>query len=217
MLGVTFGNKHTYWDWGLLLKSYPVISPPEPKTKMVDVPGTDGSLDLSEALTGHVQYETRKIKFEFVTKISRSEWPSICSEIYDYLHGMVRDIIMDDDPDYCYTGRVKIEKREVVKTVTMEITVESEVEPFKTKLFGTSAYRGMNVDGNLNVSVHGARKPVVPTFNASAEMQMLFNGNTYTLPQGDSQFPDVVIREGDNAFTFTGNGTVSIEYREGRF
>ena len=217
MLGVTFGDKHSYWDWGLLLKSYPEITPPEPKTKMVDVPGTDGMLDLSETLTGHVQYETRKIKCEFVTKISRAEWPFICSEIYDYLHGMIRDIVMDDDPDYFYRGRVTIEKREVVKTMTMEITVVAEVEPYKTKLHETTAYRDMTVKDSLTVNVFGARKPVVPAFNASAEMQMLFHGNSYTLPKGDSQFPDVVIREGDNEFTFAGNGTVSIMYREGRF
>lgn len=217
MLGVTFGNKHSYWDWGLLLKSYPEISPPEPKTKLVDVPGTNGMLDLSETLTGHVQYENRTIKFEFVTKISRSEWPFICSEIYDCIHGKTLDIIMDDDTDYCYTGRITIKKREVVKAVTMEITVEAEVEPFKTKLFSNSAYKSLNVADELTVNVFGARKPVVPEFNASAEMQMLFCGNTYTLPEGDSKFPDVVIREGDNEFTFTGNGTVSINYREGRF
>lgn len=217
MLGVTFGNKHSYWDWGLLLKSYPEISAPKPKTKMVDVPGTNGMLDLSETLTGYVQYEMRKIKCEFVTKRSRSEWPSICSEIYDYLHGMIRDITLDDDPDYFYTGRITIESREVVKSATMEITVEAEVEPFKTKRYGSTAYIGLAIDGTRYVTVMGAKKPVIPTIKASAQMQMLFHGNEYPLQEGENSFPDVVIREGTNVFSFTGNGTVSINYREGRF
>ena len=52
--GVTLGGKHTYRDWGLLPKTRPTIAPPKVRTNYVDVPGLDGALDLSEALTGRV-------------------------------------------------------------------------------------------------------------------------------------------------------------------
>ena len=57
--GVTLGGKHTYRDWGLLPKTRPTIAPPKVRTNYVDVPGLDGALDLSEALTGRVGYQTR--------------------------------------------------------------------------------------------------------------------------------------------------------------
>ena len=65
MKGVTFGGKHTYSDWGLILREHPVVSPPKPKTKLVDVLGAHGSLDLTEKLTGQVMYEMREITCHF--------------------------------------------------------------------------------------------------------------------------------------------------------
>lgn len=41
---------------------------PEPKWVRVDVPGADGSVDLSRALTGQVQYERRNIAMRFAGK-----------------------------------------------------------------------------------------------------------------------------------------------------
>lgn len=41
---------------------------PEPKWVRVDVPGADGSVDLSRALTGQVQYERRSIAMRFAGK-----------------------------------------------------------------------------------------------------------------------------------------------------
>lgn len=46
--GVTFGNYHSYKAWGLKLKEIK-IGLPEVKTSYVEVPGMNGSLDLTEA------------------------------------------------------------------------------------------------------------------------------------------------------------------------
>ena len=44
--GITFGEKHSFNDWRLLLSERPNISPPEVKTDYIDIPGGDGSLDF---------------------------------------------------------------------------------------------------------------------------------------------------------------------------
>ncbi|MBO7251103.1 MAG: hypothetical protein J6V25_00595, partial [Oscillospiraceae bacterium] len=96
MHGVIFGDKHSYRDWGLLTKSRPKISPPQPKMKLIQVPGSDAVIDLTESLTGQVHYDTRTIQFEFWVISDRAQWPSIYSDILDYLHGKRVKIIMDD-------------------------------------------------------------------------------------------------------------------------
>ena len=53
--GVTIGDKHTFKDWGLICTKIE-ISDPERKTYYVSIPGRDGDLDLSEALSGEIQY-----------------------------------------------------------------------------------------------------------------------------------------------------------------
>ena len=47
MNGVIFNEKHTHRDWGLLLRRRPQISPPAPKTKLIQVPGSDAIIDLT--------------------------------------------------------------------------------------------------------------------------------------------------------------------------
>ena len=47
--GVTFGIKHSYEDFGLILSSKE-IGLPTPKTESVSVIGRNGNLDLTDAL-----------------------------------------------------------------------------------------------------------------------------------------------------------------------
>ena len=44
-----------------------------------------------------------------------------------------------------------------------------------------------------------------------------YEGVTCTLPAGASTVPDILVLEGEHTMKFTGSGTVSVEYREGRF
>lgn len=214
MLGVTLGDVHSYYDLKLWLKSYPQITPPSPKTKFVDVPGMDGQLNLSKSLTGYMHYDRRTITMEFSILAPRDEWPEIHSDIMDRLHGADLDVILDDDPDFCYTGTAAVKKTDPQK-VTSGVTILVDVEPYKTRIEATR--RAVTVSGSKTETIQGSKKPVIPMITAGAAMQMAFGGATYALAEGENIFPDVIIREGSNVFTFEGDGTVSLEYREGRF
>ena len=135
MHGVIFNDKHTYRDWGLLEKSKPKISPPEAKTKLVELPLSDAVIDLTEVMTGKVHYHLRKLDFEFVTMEPRSRWPILYSDIVNAIHGKRVRIIMDDDPNWYYIGRVTVGEFEAdKKTATLSIT--AQVEPYKRERFG---------------------------------------------------------------------------------
>ena len=135
MRGVTFGEKHSYRTWGLILKSRPDISPPVPKTKLIKVPGTNKVIDLTEKLTGEVKYEPRSIVCEFTVIGGRSQWPEVYSDILDEIHGQRMRIIMDDDPNYYYIGRVEVDQWKSEK-VTATIVITAEVEPYKLARYG---------------------------------------------------------------------------------
>jgi hypothetical protein len=87
-------------------------------------------MDLTEALTGKVQFHNRKIELEFITVADREDWSAIYSDILSSLHGQVAEISLDDDPQHYYKGRVTVgdperDKRHVIVKMT------AEVEPFK--------------------------------------------------------------------------------------
>ena len=235
MDGVTFGTKHSYRDWGLLLKSRPVISPPSPKTVYVDIPGSDGIIDLTESLTGDVKFDNRTIKCEFVVLDARNRWSDIYSEIMDYLHGQRMRVRLDEDPTYYYEGRLQVNEWKSDK-VTSTITIEGDVEPYKMEMFSSLEdwewdsfnfetgiirdYKEIRVDESLTFMIEGRRKSVVPSFTVVSDdgsgLQVRFNGTTYDLPDGTSRVLNIVIKNGTNTLYFTGNGTVSIDYRGGR-
>lgn len=235
MDGVTFGTKHSYRDWGLLLKSRPVISPPSPKTVYVDIPGSDGIIDLTESLTGDVKFDNRTIKCEFVVLDARNRWSDIYSEIMDYLHGQRMRVRLDEDPTYYYEGRLQVNEWKSDK-VTSTITIEGDVEPYKMEMFSSLEdwewdsfnfetgiirdYKEIRVDESLTFTIEGRRRSVVPSFTVVSDdgsgLQVRFNGTTYDLPDGTSRVLNIVIKNGTNTLYFTGNGTVSIDYRGGR-
>lgn len=133
MQGVTFGEKHSYFDWGLLLREYPTVSPPAPKKKLVEVPGSDDPIDITEALTGKVHYEAREITCRFTMAGQRERWPALYSEILNDLHGRRMEITLDNDPGHAYTGRVEISEWEPGENEA-KITILATVAPYKTAL-----------------------------------------------------------------------------------
>lgn len=73
----------------------------------------------------------------------------------------------------------------------------------------------MKIDGSYQLYIPGRRKKIVPVIVCSAAMQVTYNGKTYSLSAGKSKVFDIWLGEGDNYLTFTGNGTVSVDYRGG--
>jgi hypothetical protein len=43
-------------------------------------------------------------------------------------------------------------------------------------------------------------------------MNVTFEGETYLLKAGEQKVYDIFFAEGENTLTFTGNGTISIDY-----
>ena len=63
--------------------------------------------------------------------------------------------------------------------------------------------------------IKGRRKIIYPQITASAAMSVKLNNKTYNLNVGENIMYDMPLKEGYNILTFTGNGTVSIDYRGG--
>lgn len=233
--GVTFGEKHSFNDWKLLLNERPKISPPAPKTNYIDIPGGDGHLDITESLTGDVKYETRTIEFTFVTMKARKKWNNLYSDILDYLHGQQMKIILDEDPEYYYFGRAAVNEWKSSEKYST-IVVDAEVEPYKLEMFSSLEdwewdsfnfetgiirdYKEIRVDESLTFTIAGRRKSVVPTFIVNSDdgsgLKVRFNGTTYDLPDGNDRVLNIVLKQGSNTLYFTGNGIISIDYRGGR-
>lgn len=226
MIGVTIGEKHSYDDWGLILSSK-TISPPVPKTNNVSVPLMDGTIDLTEILTEDIKYEDRNLKFTFSVVDKRKSWAEKISEIENYIHGKRMKIVCDDDPAFYYIGRVSVDNWNSDSRVG-KLVVNCTVEPFKYDILSSAVdwewdifdfdqgiineTGDLIVDGTRTITLICRRKRMFPIFTASAAMTVKFDGVTYNLPAGSNKIYDIFMCEGENELTFTGDGTVSIDY-----
>ncbi|MGM9630366.1 hypothetical protein [Butyricicoccus sp.] len=129
--GITFnGEKHTYDDWGLVLSKNPIPPQPSVKTSLLEVPGGNGFVNLSAALTGDVTYSCREEAFSFTCVAPPEQWAEIYSEISNYLHGQEMQIVLDDDPDVYYTGLFELDEFESDKRIG-EIVIKYTLNPFR--------------------------------------------------------------------------------------
>lgn len=230
MLGVTIGDLHTGKDLGLNWVDVS-ISAPEAKTKYIDVPGRSAPLDLSEAATGYPTYDARDIvlTFDGHTRLF-DDWERKYSELLNAFHGRRLKAILDTDPGFYYEGRVAVgSKKDALETDTFTISIHAD--PFKRELtsgadpwlwdpfnFETGIVREYSarvVDGTLEITVPGRSERVVPKITCSTAMSVSCQGKSYALSAGENKVTDLCLGPGENVLTFTGSGTVSIDYRGG--
>lgn len=71
----TIGGFHTWRDFHAVIQNSDIVGSPTPNTNYVDVPGGNGHIDLTEALTGDVTYSNRTLTFELAMKtMPESAW-----------------------------------------------------------------------------------------------------------------------------------------------
>lgn len=142
---ITFGDMNTFDEWHLFSPIIPIVAPPSPKTRYVDILGRSGSLDYTEALTKIPTYSDREGSWEFIIlnpgdvdqytiedeESYRYDFDDLYSDILLKLHGKHFDrIVLEDDPDYAYQGRVWISNAQRSKDWN-SITINYKLNPFK--------------------------------------------------------------------------------------
>ena len=131
---------NTWEDWHLVPSSRPVIVPPKVQTKYVDIPGADGSLDLTDYLAGRPTFANREGTIEFTVlnnyNIERYKynWSRLYSDIMDYLHGKRKLMILEDNPHYYYKGRFSVDSW-ATDQHNSKITIGYNLWPYKTHTY----------------------------------------------------------------------------------
>lgn len=131
---IIISGKNTYGEWEMYPTSRPHVAPPEVKTSYVDLPGADGGLDYTDLLTGEPRYGYRKGSWEFLL-IPQDKWASVYRSLVSFLHGRQHTVILEDDPDYVYTGRLSVNEWQSAAHNSL-ITIDYILEPFPRNISG---------------------------------------------------------------------------------
>lgn len=209
MRGIWFGDTHSYEDLNLVLSKVE-IPPASPKTNYVDIPGGDGSVDLTEAL-GSVRFRDRECTFTF-SVLPMDDFEVKKREVSNLLNGLKCKIRVDKDPDYYWEGRCAVDDYASDKNIHT-IVIRAIVAPYKLKVYETKV---IVPSGTAVVrSLENGRKTVVPTIVATTSATIIFGGNTYNINAGTHKILNIELVHGDNPVTVTSTANVTFTYQEG--
>lgn len=229
---MTIEEKHTFRDFGLIPVSRPVVNPPQPNYSFLEVPGANGSLDISEAVCGNITYADRTGSFEFYVKNGRN-WVDVYAEIMSYLHGKRLTVTLDDDPAYFYVGRISVNQWKSDKNNSF-LTLDYQLEPFKYEVTDITSVpwavncaadglgwqmAGAMIDTPTMCTLSpGGAMPYVPVFWVSQITELFtaeVNGKIYTLSEGKNRIPEVQVSKTNVEIYLSGNAQIEVYTRWG--
>lgn len=213
-------GKHTWEDWHLIPEQKPIIPPPALREKYVDIPGANGQIDLTEALTGHPTFHQRTGSVRFLVDISQWSWEDAYTTIMNELHGRQVQMVLTDEPDWYYIGRVTVNSFESGQGLS-RITLNYNVSPFRYSTKRMIGYDDLTVNSSLEIEVVMPGVPAyqTPVISSTAAMTLTveredgYEAEINILAQDNKQYYTAILGPGVNTLTFTGNGKVSLDIR----
>lgn len=181
----------------ILLDGY-TLSPPEPKTYTVDIPGGDGVIDLTSALTGDVAYSNRAQSFTFMV-VDPDSFERVKTDVSNFLHGKSFDYQMTMDPGYTYHGRFSVTEYShavyAYPGLVGVFAVDIDADPYKSK--GHMTYQ-LNATGGKMFRIESGRKPVHPVIECTQPCRVRWKDIITVVPVGTYRLNDVLFTQGFN-------------------
>lgn len=212
--GLTIGTYNTaeqLWtlaSWGL--------SAPEYHENFLDVPGRDGALDLSAALTnGAPTYHSRTLTVKLeCSEGTRLEREAAINTMTNWLDGWRQDIVLPDDPSHYITGRVSVAK-EYNDNAHAAVTVTAVCDPWRYAKDETVYTLTAATTEKTQALSNEGRRTAVPLLTITGGTVLLkYGGFSWSLGDGTYQLPDLTLPQGGGSLTYSGTGTLRISYRE---
>ena len=129
MQGITFGDKHTFDDWGLCLVEAPFVDAADPNLNLLEIDGGNGYINLTEVMTGEPTYQSRKKTWKFKTDAQRDDWTDIMRDIARSVHGQYLEIRLDEQPNGYYEGICYVDSH-TVKDKVLYLNISATLQPF---------------------------------------------------------------------------------------
>ncbi len=190
------------------------VSPAEPQILLVDVPGSNGSADLTEALGVGIKYKDRVITWTYAL-YPGADYEATRSKVANALNGKRAEIILDSDPTYKYEGRLRVESY-ASDRLLQQITIKAICYPYKRKRIESSEILSKRAHVDLAFSVRTGEEWLVPTVETSADIVLRHEGISYTLTSGVHSIPGWYSRGSFSGMISGANpSTVVIRWKEG--
>lgn len=179
-------TRNTWKDFFMIPSTRPVVNPPSVRTEETTLAGMFGKVDFSDILTGYPVFDNRTMSQEFIVDNGHAEWYDIYSSVMSFLHGKKVYVTLEDDLNWYYYGRAKVNTWKSDKN-NSKITLDFDLDPFKYYRTDTSSdwvwdtfnfdegvmysdlFKDITITEDTTIDLRGTigDKPFVPTFVVS--------------------------------------------------
>ena len=214
--GIVLGTYNTA-EQGWTLTGW-TFSAAEYQSNLVEVPGRNGPLDLSTALTdGEPRYGARTLTATFERSDgTRLDREAAINTMVNWLDGWRMDIRLPDDDAHYVTGRVHVVK-EYNDLAHASVTVTAVCDPWRFANYETVVSLTAGETTQVARLTNSGRRSVVPVLQITgdaAAVHLVHGSASWALGAGTYQLPDIVVRQGGAEITYSGVGALSFTYRE---
>lgn len=212
---IKIGTRWSFDSWGLFLASGWNLSAAPVRESYLDIPGRDGSLDISEVLSGEPRYGDRELSFDLITLAPESEWESIKQAFDAYCNGQRMTLMLAQDQSHYLRGRIKVGNISRSLGVA-SISVTVRCEPWRYKNKETRVVITSPVEGDITKTIKNERRRVLPTIVTSGSASITINGITQNVSAGTFKFTDFMLHPGKTPVRVVASQgvTVEIKYQE---
>lgn len=205
------------------------LSDPEYRRNFLTIPGLDGELDLSDAVSDRAVYGSRsfmaRLELSAGTRISRD---ALISRMINRFDGTVQHIILPDDPYHYISGRLRIGVKYSTPAHAC-ITLSAVCDPWRycdtqknILLDSPNGYDSESDEPTYTETPldNSGRMPVKPMITAIGGDVLISPDGfyQYTITSGSRRtFPDIVLMPGGNILMHCGDGAdaqIMVQYRE---
>lgn len=210
MKTLTLNNTNLYQTHHILLESFD-IPMPEPKITKVSIPGRNGDLDMSEALTGYMAYDNRAIEVQL--GIVGNNQNQKKDEIIQLYGGKIVHLEFSHLDGY-FKGRCIVKGVHQENDAHTSLQLRFDCEPYR---YETAV---QTVKANLTTQMKSLTcqnfpMPTQPTAITTGNCTIQFKQRQYVYQAGEHLLP-FLLTSGDNFLQVSGTGILTLKYQRGK-
>jgi phage-related protein len=187
------------------------ITAPQVRRVTETIPGRNGTLDYTTAITGYPTYENRTIRIIIcIHKTEKAELEKARDDIYKLIHGQGLAMKFNDiKGEYKGIGTVEAEE-DGLRYKRLTISVDAYPYRFTgiTKIELTATAEGVTKDFEISM-------PVSPYMENENEITIEAGNIAITKKAGKFSVDELVLKPGHNQIKIKGTGKVKMQYEEG--
>jgi len=200
-------------DFGLAIENTDYAGTPVLATDtLVQVPGREGPLDTADAVFGGAYFIKRVISISFGGIRNAEDWDSVISTFRNLFEGKTVKVEFATIPGWYFTGRCVINAHKHRRALGTFLFQIPNADPYR--------YRDITItvpadSGSDPITLNVTRKTVIPTFVATDNAVVTYQGQLYPIDAGTRQISAIKLRAGTHILYVQSTSNVEILYKDG--